>query len=75
MSEQLGERRSPLSAEERMKIFREQFGKNEFSRKDYLENFKAISAPTASRDLKAAVDKKTLKRKGEKRLSVYNFLK
>jgi Fic family protein len=75
LSEQLGERRSPLSAEERMKIFREQFGKNEFSRKDYLDYFKDISAPTASRDLKAAVDKKTLKRKGEKRLSVYNFLK
>lgn len=75
LSEQLNERRSPLSAEQRMKIFRAQIGENEFSRKNYLEYYKDISAPTASRDLKAAVDKKIISRKGEKRLSLYKFLK
>jgi Fic family protein len=58
-----------------MKIFRAQFGENEFSRKNYLEYFKNISAPTASRDLKEAVDKKIISRKGEKRLSIYKYLK
>lgn len=75
LTEQLNERRSPISALDRINIFREQVGREVFSRKDYLEYFKDISAPTASRDLKAAVDGKLLKRKGEKRTSIYYFLK
>jgi len=39
-----------------------------------MEYFKDISAPTASRDLKAAVDKKMLKRKGQKRTTMYCFV-
>jgi len=70
---QLQERRLPLTADERIKIFRAHIGENEFSRKNYLEFFKDISAPTASRDLKTAVDKKIIKRTGEKRTSVYYF--
>lgn len=73
LAEQLQERRLPLTADERIKIFKEHIGENEFSRKNYLEFFKDISAPTASRDLKAAVDKKIIKRTGDKRTSVYYF--
>ena len=72
---QLNERRSPIFASDRMNIFKAQFGNEVFSRKDYLEYFKDISAPTASRDLKAAVDQKLLRRKGEKRTTLYYFLK
>jgi Fic family protein len=73
--EQLQERRLPMTAEERISIFREQFLGNEFSRKNYLDFFKDISPPTASRDLKSAVDKRILKRKGDKRTAVYYFFK
>ena len=73
LAEQLQERRLPLRADERIKIFKEHIGKNDFCRKDYLQYFKDISAPTASRDLKTAVDKKIIKRTGEKRTSVYYF--
>jgi predicted HTH transcriptional regulator len=58
-----------------MDIFKKYIGRVQFSRKDYLTYFKEISAPTASRDLKAAVDKKILKQKGEKRNTVYKFSK
>ena len=75
LSTQVNQRRAPVTAEERIKIFREQFGKNDFSRKDYLEYFKEISAPTASRDLKSAVEQKIIKRRGDKRTAVYNFSK
>lgn len=75
LTDQLNEPRSSISALDRINIFREHVGKEVFSRKDYLEYFKDISAPTASRDLKSAVDGKVLKRKGEKRTSIYYFLK
>ena len=42
-------------------------------RKDYLQFFKNISAPTASRDLKWAVEQQLLRRFGEKRLTHYRF--
>jgi Fic family protein len=75
LSDQLQERRLPMTAEGRIGVFREQFGEHEFSRKNYLDFFKDISPPTASRDLKAAVDMKLLKRKGDKRTAVYSFVK
>ncbi|MEY3351273.1 MAG: hypothetical protein RIQ50_1384 [Bacteroidota bacterium] len=75
LEDQLLERISPLTAEDRIAIFKGYIGKNDFTRKDYLKYFKDISAPTASRDLKAAVDKKTIKRTGEKNTSVYVFIK
>jgi len=74
LAELLMERITPLNASDRLGIFRGKIGKNEFSRKDYMEYFKDISAPTASRDLKAAVDKKMLKRKGQKRTTMYCFV-
>lgn len=73
LAEQLQEPRTPLTADDRINIFRVQIGSNQFSRKEYLAYFKNISAPTASRDLKYAVDKKIIKRKGEKRTTVYWF--
>lgn len=74
LADQLNERRAPISAQDRIQIFKEQAGKTEFSRKDYMDYFKDISAPTASRDLKAAVDNKMLKRKGQKRTTIYFFV-
>ena len=44
-----------------------------FSRKRYLQNFKHISAPPASRDLKWAVDEGILNKMGAQRLTVYHF--
>ncbi|HBK83533.1 MAG TPA: cell filamentation protein Fic, partial [Flavobacterium sp.] len=48
-------------------------GKNMFSRKDYMQSFKNISAPTASRDLKWAVEQNLLAKFGELRLTEYQF--
>lgn len=73
LAEQLQERRLPLTADERIKIFKEHIGKNDFCRKDYLQYFKDISAPTASRDLKTAVEKKMLIKRGDKRTAIYRF--
>jgi Fic family protein len=45
-----------------------------FSRKDYLQLFKTISAPTASRDLATGVADGLLVREGDKRTAVYRFI-
>lgn len=44
-----------------------------FSRKDYLRHFKDISAPTASRDLKQAVDEGLIVKSGDKNTTIYQF--
>jgi Fic family protein len=44
-----------------------------FSRREYLQLLKTISAPTASRDLAAGVAEGLLIRKGDKRTAVYRF--
>ena len=75
LAEQLSERRPPILNKDRLQIFRDQVGKSEFSRKDYMTYFKAISAPTASRDLKTGIDEKVLMRKGNKRTTLYSFIK
>jgi hypothetical protein len=46
---------------------------NTFSRKDYMQHFKNISAPTASRDLKWAVEQNLLTQFGNLRLTKYQF--
>ena len=46
-----------------------------FSRKDYLQLFKTISAITASRDLKYGVDARILVRTGDRRMAVYRVAK
>lgn len=62
-----------LSNKDRILLFKEKIGSKIFSRKDYLQNFKNISAPTASRDLKWAVEQSILIKFGEQRLSEYQF--
>lgn len=62
-----------LHTEDRIRLFEDKIGKNKFSRKDYLIHFKTISAPTASRDLKWAVDQGVLMKFGAQRLTEYQF--
>ena len=63
-----------LYTEDRIRLFDEKIGKNRFSRKDYLQHFKNISAPTASRDLKWAVEQNLLAKFGALRLTEYQFI-
>ncbi|MFW0717906.1 Fic family protein [Pedobacter sp. N23S346] len=63
-----------LLEEDRIAIFKEAIGKKPFTRKDYLQYFKTISAATASRDLKSATEKGILNKIGDKRLSSYTFV-
>lgn len=60
---------------ERLETARSQFAAKTFSRKEYLQLFKTISAVTASRDLKWGVDAGMLERTGDKRTAVYQFRK
>lgn len=62
-----------LHTEDRMSLFKEKIGKNKFTRKDYMQSFKNISAPTASRDLKWAVEQDLLYKFGTLRLTEYQF--
>lgn len=62
-----------LSTKARIFLFKDRVGDKKFSRKDYLQQFKNISAPTASRDLKWAVEQRILVKSGEQRLTVYQF--
>ena len=64
---------SHQSTEIRLNMARDQFGENTFSRKDYLNVHKNISAPTASRDLIFAADNKVLKKIGDKNTTKYYF--
>ncbi|MGS2762747.1 Fic family protein [Sinomicrobium sp. M5D2P9] len=63
-----------LTTEDRIELFKTKTGKETFSRKDYLNHFKAISPATASRDLKWAVDAQILKKSGDKSLTKYGYL-
>lgn len=63
-----------LYTEDRIRLFDEKIGKKRFSRKDYLQHFKNISAPTASRDLKWAVEQNLLAKFGALRLTEYQFI-
>ena len=71
----LNSQNQTLKAKDRIALFQEKMGSKKFSRKDYLQNFKSISAPTASRDLKWAVEQGILKKEGEQRLVQYWFRK
>lgn len=59
----------------RLESARRTFGDLAFSRLDYLRCVKTISAPTASRDLAAAVEEGTLVKTGNKRTTQYRFAK
>lgn len=62
-----------LHTEDRIRLFKDKIGKNKFSRKDYMQSFKNISAPTASRDLKWATEQDLLYKFGTLRLTEYQF--
>jgi hypothetical protein len=62
-----------LHTDDRIRLFKDKIGKNTFSRKDYMQSFKNISAPTASRDLKWAVEQQLLTKFGNLRLTEYQF--
>lgn len=62
-----------LTGIERIQAYESCIKNESFSRKDYLRYFKEISAPTASRDLKQAVDEGLLVKSGEKNTSRYKF--
>ncbi|AUP81269.1 Fic family protein [Flavivirga eckloniae] len=62
-----------LTTQDRIELYKDIIKENQFSRKDYLQNFKDISQATASRDLKWAVEQQTLSKTGDKRLTKYQF--
>ncbi len=62
-----------LTAKDRLEIARGYFKEKEFSRKEYLDHFKEISAPTASRDLIWGADQSILKKSGSKNQTMYRF--
>lgn len=73
LTEVLESQNKTLYVTDRIQLYKEKIGKNTFSRKDYLIHFKNISAPTASRDLKWAVEMGVLIKFGEQRLTIYKF--
>lgn len=73
LEELLQSQHKTIHTEDRIQLFKEKTGSNRFSRKDYMQSFKNISAPTASRDLKWAVEQRILTKFGEQRLTAYQF--
>ena len=62
-----------LTAKDRIALYKDIIRDKDFSRKDYLQNFKEISQATASRDLKWGVEQNILDRTGDKRLAKYQY--
>lgn len=62
-----------LTTADRIELYKNIIGNREFSRKDYLINFKEISEATASRDLKWGVEQNILIKSGDKRLTKYQY--
>jgi Fic family protein len=60
--------------ESRIENARTEFGRRKFTRQDYMRIIKTVSAPTASRDLATAVQKKILVKIGDKRTTQYSFV-
>ena len=65
--------RKRRTSEARIKQAAEHFGKQLFSRKDYLVYFDELSSATASRDLKKAVEQGILQKHGDKATTRYQF--
>ncbi|WP_346770851.1 Fic family protein [Flavobacterium filum] len=74
LDELLHSQNKTLTTADRITLFIEKIGSTSFSRKDYLNAFKNISAPTASRDLAWAVAQGLLKKEGDKRMAVYEII-
>lgn len=62
-----------LTTPDRIELYKNIIENREFSRKDYLINFKEISEATASRDLKWGVEQNVLMKSGDKRLTKYQY--
>jgi len=63
-----------LDAPSRLDIAKSTFGRQSFTRKDYLSIFKTISTATASRDLQFGVQTGLLQKSGDKRTAKYGFI-
>lgn len=74
LEELLQAQNKTLRTEDRIALFKEKIGQHKFNRKDYLQCFKNISAPTASRDLKWAVERRILKKSGVQRMTAYQYV-
>lgn len=64
---------SPKTQMERLEYFCERWT-GTFTRKDYLNEFKALSTATASRDLKAGVEQGLLEKHGNQNTTYYRIL-
>ncbi|GAA4900336.1 Fic family protein [Flaviramulus aquimarinus] len=73
ISELLNFNNRTLSEKDRLEYF-VSLSKTEFSRKDYMNVFKAISSATASRDLKQGLELNLFKKIGEKNKTVYKLI-
>ncbi|HAK11457.1 MAG TPA: cell filamentation protein Fic [Chitinophagaceae bacterium] len=73
LDELLKERTGPISSIERIGLFLKS-GARSFTRKDYMAYFKTVSSATASRDLQLAVQKKLIKKQGEKNQTSYQVV-
>jgi Fic family protein len=62
-----------LTSQDRISILKDKIKNSSFNRQDYMRQFKDISASTASRDLKLAVDDNILEKSGDKRTTLYKF--
>jgi Fic family protein len=67
-------RPEPVTWTDRLERARAHFGSKALSRAEYARLFPAMSAPTASRDLRAGVDAGILTRSGDKATSRYVFI-
>ncbi|MCT4639008.1 MAG: Fic family protein [Bacteroidales bacterium] len=63
-----------LTAADRVDLYRSVIKDNYFTRKDYLKNYREISAATASRDLKYAVEEGLIKKYGDKNTTKYRYV-
>lgn len=61
------------TADGRLQAAASRFGKEIFSRKDYVSHFKTLSTATASRDLRSGVDQGLLEKSGERATARYRF--
>jgi predicted HTH transcriptional regulator len=73
LDELLKERTGPISNLERIGLFLTSDVRS-FTRKDYMAYFKTVSSATASRDLQLAVQKKLIKKQGEKNQTSYQVV-
>lgn len=70
----LSTQNSALTDVDRLNLFKTFIANGSFTRKDYLRNYKEISAATASRDLREGVERGFLEKSGDKRNTTYRFV-